>query len=415
MNGSRNFLLAAALLLTLNLVVASWVLGTLGALLFLVGAVLALCRMECFGRGLWDRLLFGFLLLFGVATVGLDGMYLLFGRFETWMVGVVLWLLVGMLLLFPAGNPVSFQLKRAQPWAFSAISVTASLLLLLLFFLARTDIPLVSPWNLFGFEPFLLLGIAIFAAMFSARERDDDLPMFVWMLVCLSALSVSAIVYVVGFGFDPFLHRAAEQALVDTGVVEPVRLLYSGQYTLTAALHHLTAWPIKLIDIWMVPIAASVWLPIVAIVGFERGWNLSRRQARMWWIGIFAIPFMLATFTVPFTVTYVFFLGFMVAYPFFARSNRLCFVTVLVALTAAVLFHPLLAVPMLLFFLGERFANLFSSPITKWMIAAGTAMAIGLSVPAMLAVANASWRALDIMRHLEYLPIYFRLFASPMR
>ena len=76
--------------------------------------------------------------------------------------------------------------------------------------------------------------------------------------MCLSALSVSAIVYVVGFGFDPFLHRAAEQALVDTGVVEPVRLLYSGQYTLTAALHHLTAWPIKLIDIWMVPIAASV-------------------------------------------------------------------------------------------------------------------------------------------------------------
>ena len=168
-NGSRNFLLAAALLLTLNLVVASWVLGTLGALLFLVGAVLALCRMECFGRGLWDRLLFGFLLLFGVATVGLDGMYLLFGRFETWMVGVVLWLLVGMLLLFPRQSRIVSA--GAHSHAHLVPSVSRQACCCCSCFLARTDIPLVSPWNLFDLSRFFCSACHLCRHVFRARAR----------------------------------------------------------------------------------------------------------------------------------------------------------------------------------------------------------------------------------------------------
>lgn len=410
---ARQILFASALLLTLNLITPSWLLGVLGALLFFFGATMQFSCIERFGEGLWERLFFGSLLVFGVATIGFDGLYLAFGRLDVWMVGVVMWLLVVVLLLFPVGVSKTLSLKHHQPWAFSAISILASIILLFLLFLARTDAPLVSPWNLFGFEPFPLLGIGIVAAMLAARERDDDLPMLVWMLVCLSALSVSAIVYAIGFGFDPFLHRAAEQALVDTGVVEPVRLLYSGQYVLTAALHHLTAWPMRLIDIWMVPMAASVWLPIVAIVGFERGWNLSRRQARMWWIGILAIPFMLATFTVPFTVTYVFFLGMMVAYPLLVQADSLRFFIVGCAFVAATLFHPLLAFPMLLFLLGERIASGFKRNRAKWMVAGGTAAMVGLSVPAMFALSDGSWRTLEIIRLIDHLPSFFRLFASP--
>jgi len=410
---TKTLLLISLILLSLNIVVSSWWLGTFGIMLLLVSGTSLVLRIERLGKDPWERLMMGFVAIFSVWTILLDGMYLLVGRLEVWMVVLVLWFTAGGLFLFGQGKRVYPNIQRRQPILFSLISCLASLLLLVLFILARTDIPLVSPWNLFGPEPFVLLFVAILTAILASKERTDDVPLFGWMLVTFSTLSVSAIVYAIGFGFDPFLHRAAEEALIETGVVEPVRLLYSGQYVLVASLQYLTAWPIKYIDIWIVPVLASVWLPIAASVGFEQGWGLSRQQARMWWIGILAIPFMLATFTVPFTVTYVLFLGVMVGYPFFVRAPWRIFVVSLLGLIASALFHPLLSVPLVILFLGERLRRGCTGAGNVLLIIVTTAL-IGMSVPVMLLLATQSYDGVsNLSALLTNLPSFLQLFASP--
>ena len=413
----RIVLLVASVILSMNVGVGMWWIGVVGSLLFFGCVVVLIGRVAVFGRDVWERLVVGSLAVFGTSTIFLVGLYLSVGRLDERMILLTLWLVTIGCLLVGSGRVMCFfpcpSIERNQPWLFSAISLLASLLLISLMVLARTDIPLVSPWNLFGPEPFVLLFVAIVSAILAARERDDDVPLIGWMFVTFSALSVSAIVYAIGFGFDPFLHRAAEEALVQTGVVEPVRLLYSGQYVIVAALHHLTGLSVKLIDIWLVPVVESLWLPIMATLGFEHGWGLTRRQARMWWIGILAIPFMLATFTVPFTVTYVLFLGFMVAYPWVARAPRVCFASVMLALVAAVLFHPLLAVPLLVFLFFERLVVGRQSFLARIAFIAAAVLLVGLTVPAMLAIASHTNLGGSLRLLVTKLPDFFRLFASP--
>ncbi len=412
-DGWKIVLGSATVMLSANLFFGAWGVGLIGALGFFLAAIVLISRMDVLGRDVWERLVYGTFAVVGGTVVLLDGMYLVLGRFDVWMVLMALWLVAGALFLFGNGAMMRIRVERG-PKLFAWISVLASVMLIGMMWMARTDIPLVSPWNLFGLEPFMLLTVALIAAMLCAAEREDDLPLFVWMLVAFSMLSVSAIVYAVGFGFDPFLHRAAEVALVHTGVVEPVRLLYSGQYVFVAAVHHLTGWPIKLIDMWLVPVLASLWLPVIASLGFERGWGVSRSASRMWWVGILVIPFMLATFTVPFTVSYVFFLGVMVAYPYFLRASLLQFVTVLFALLGVALFHPLLSVPLGIFLLGGRLMYWCKNRWTRMLAAIGTMGMIGWSVPMMLALSGQGgsgvWERSRLTTHIGN---FVRLFLSP--
>ncbi|MFA6533768.1 MAG: hypothetical protein WCT37_01200 [Patescibacteria group bacterium] len=74
-------------------------------------------------------------------------------------------------------------------------------------------------------------------------------------------LSVATVVYQVGYGFDPFIHRAAERLIAAVGVVTPKTPYYIGQYSLVAILTSLLQLPLVLIDKWLLPILFSVFIP----------------------------------------------------------------------------------------------------------------------------------------------------------
>ncbi len=157
-------------------------------------------------------------------------------------------------------------------------------------------------------------------------------------LVALGTFGLNWIVYAHGFGFDPFIHQAAERYLVEHGRIELTSPLYAGQYGLIALLAWITRLPVDLLDKALVPILASAF----AVWMFVRGlalWGYPRVSG----LALFLMPFLPYTFTVPHHVVYVL-LGVSIMLLPQARERRLTFL----ALSAfALATHPLLAVPLL--------------------------------------------------------------------
>jgi len=287
------------------------------------------------------------------------------------------------------GVPEPVPPPRIRPDAgllFLALSFVADAMLFALFVAARTDEAIVSPWNAFSWEPFVLFGVSTILLFVGSRWREDRLSLIFSVWHAFVAVSVSAIVYGVGFGFDPFLHRAAEEELVRNGFIEPRQLLYVGQYVLASALHFLSGISVKAIDVWLVPAFASAFIPIGTYLGLRYGWNMNDRDARSWWIVALIQPFMLATFTVPFTWTYVWYLVLLFLLPV-AEKSRLAFAALSVGSLAMSVFHPLLAVPAFLFVLGYgTWSRVRGHVFVECAALVAIALSIAISIPALFAV-----------------------------
>jgi hypothetical protein len=235
--------------------------------------------------------------------------------------------------------------------AMLALSALTDLVLLCLFASSRTTDAIVSPWNAFAWEPFALFFISTALLMAGSRWRSDRVSIAFSAWHVFAACAVSATAYGMGFGFDPFLHRAAEEELVARGFIEPRQLLYAGQYVTVAAIHLLTAIPVRVVDVWLVPLFSAAVLPVAGYLGLRYGWGLSDRDARTWWVAALAQPFSLATFTVPFSWTYVWFLAVLFVLPAAARSRE-GLASLAFGSAAMAAFHPLLAVPTLVLIVG---------------------------------------------------------------
>ncbi len=71
-------------------------------------------------------------------------------------------------------------------------------------------------------------------------------------------VSVAPLLYAIGYGYDPLIHQAAEQHIMDHGAILPKTPYYAGQYALVVITSKLTTLPIHLVDIWLLPILATV-------------------------------------------------------------------------------------------------------------------------------------------------------------
>ncbi len=114
------------------------------------------------------------------------------------------------------------------------------------------------------------------------------------------------IVYKVGYGFDPFIHEAAVQAIEKLGQIKPLTPYYLGQYSIVIMMHALTG--IKTI-VWaklLVPGLASLILPLVII-----RW-LHHHFAKQSWMTallfLFILPLTAFIVTTPQNLAYIFLL-----------------------------------------------------------------------------------------------------------
>lgn len=221
----------------------------------------------------------------------------------------------------------------------------------------QADIGISSPWQILPSYIFPMFGLSLFLLFLIADTLPAWLRRLLWAWQFFLAFSVSAIVYRLGFGFDPFIHQAAARYLVAHGDIQLPSILYIGQYALEAGIARLTPISIAGIDRWLIPFF-GVWLGAILLPRALRTWNIEGRITSAW--PLLLLPFLPFTFTVPYHIAYVCFLLIICLLPYLQTRQGLLLAVCLTSFTAFV--HPLLAIPaialILSIWIGKRWPSL---------------------------------------------------------
>ncbi|MFZ6015174.1 MAG: hypothetical protein ACOYUZ_02345 [Patescibacteria group bacterium] len=230
----------------------------------------------------------------------------------------------------------TYNVQGGYFWLFALIAMVIDGFLFAQMIAARTSVAIVSPWDVLSWPHWILFFISslflILSLQFQARLR-----IFAALLHCAVMFWAAAIVYGFGFGFDPFIHQAAESAIIMHGKIAPLTILYSGQYAVAAALAILTGLPVHHVDIWLVPILTILMLLAVLFINKDQAWP--RLTA------VLLIPWPFLTFTIPYNFAVVLLLFAMLMIDFWEQK---IFQKIILLLALFSMFlHPLIGIPFL--------------------------------------------------------------------
>jgi len=214
---------------------------------------------------------------------------------------------------------------------------------------AATDMSMRSPWDVVPrmfFIVFFLAVLGCFALAYSGFIGEAAL--LPAAILALLAVSVSTIVYSVGFGFDPFIHRATETVIQRLGEIHPKPFYYVGQYAAVVLLAGLLKNAAAVIDPYVVPVAFALTVPVA-------GWSLKRAFGWPAWVAAAASMILLLLPLSPFIGTtpqgladVLALLTFFISLPAMTEGTPPRPVLLLLAVMTAII-HPLAGIPLFIF------------------------------------------------------------------
>lgn len=172
-------------------------------------------------------------------------------------------------------------------------------LLQTLFTNQTTDVA-ASPWLLLSPWFFIFYGISTGLLFWNYQRSKTSLTnTLLTSLHIFVGMSVTSILYPLGYGFDAFIHRATEQWIFENGFILPKAPYYIGQYSLVVVLAHLSSLPLKLIDSYLLPILSSLLLPTIVFSSIQKSFpKLQNFVPFLFWI-IYFLPFLFFSLTLP--------------------------------------------------------------------------------------------------------------------
>lgn len=397
----------------------------------LIGAGVFLCWVTCAGLMVGKRMLeasvssvaehmtVGFGMVFAMLVTALSIGYLVFDLQNAVIVTVVV-VMTGIVWRWGSGTvlQVAKPVLKLRDWStgYLVLVFIGQGLLFWQFIGARTNQAVNSPWAFFDASLFIIYGLTTWLLLHVLYERSDVLATCAAWMHAFVSLSVVAIIVQLGFGFDPFIHRAAERVMAETGSIEPKRFLYTGQYVLVSTLHRITDISVARIDIWLTPVLASVSLPIIGRFGLRRGLDVSARWARVGGLAVFLVPYLSFVFTVPHNLNVVLFLWLVLLLPLFTVRPAFRYFGIMLAISMLFI-HPLLGAPACALVFGSVLWGRIKSDFGKSVcLFALFAVSVGL-LPTLFAVHNwmqgvdpIVWR--NPITHRE---AFFALFRDPFK
>jgi len=218
---------------------------------------------------------------------------------------------------------------------------------------SQTANPIISPWQVVSpwfWLLYLTSTLSLFALIIKQYQNNNqqNLNYFYIFLISLHyflSFSVAWLVYQIGYGFDPFIHRATMELIDKVGAVSPKPLYYLGQYSLTIILHKLTNLPIIWLDKLLVPILAALYLPAV-LYQVAQKWFNDNRTSLLLIILLLSLPFGFFIVTTPQNLAYLFLL-LIILLGIICRNLFDLLVIYLLAV-AALLIQPIAGIPAVL-------------------------------------------------------------------
>ena len=222
--------------------------------------------------------------------------------------------------------------------------VIATMVCLAAWWIACFDVAILesirSPWLVLN--PFTISALGLAAAFMSAMilrgSRKAALPLFIFVL--LSALGLAAAIYPLGYGFDPFIHRATVEHIAQFGTITPKPLYYIGEYILELCGALIFSLPLKVFDAWLVPVLSSILLTGSAWIGFGK-------EQRTGILALLFVPLSAFISTTPQSLAYVLTASLLfLSLPLLRKEKTPIPLSILWMLAvAAISTHPLAGIP----------------------------------------------------------------------
>jgi hypothetical protein len=129
-----------------------------------------------------------------------------------------------------------------------------------------------SPWLVLspGYLVFLFVPIVL-AIVLVGGSKTRLYGAALFALSLFSALAMAAALYPLGYGFDPFLHRATVAHIAEFGTITPKPLYYIGQYALELFGTKIFQLPLNGFDAYLAPILASLFIS-AAVFGTKKSY-----------------------------------------------------------------------------------------------------------------------------------------------
>ena len=255
---------------------------------------------------------------------------------------------------------------------------------------AATDLAIRSPWDdvprLFFIVIFMLAAASFGLAIGRVASTAVLAPL---AGLAVLATTVAAVVYSIGFGFDPFIHQATESHIFNFGAMTPKTPYYVGQYALITVLARMVGGYVTTIDTWLVPLSFMTILPVAY-------WSLRRSFA---WPSSLAAAAVTPLLLLPLS-------SFILTTPQ-GLANILLLLTTFVLLaavtnedipkwlaallaTATAIVHPLAGGPLLLFVAMTSYLHASQSlrrmPEVRWTFFIKLALLTSIALPLMFIV-----------------------------
>ncbi len=209
------------------------------------------------------------------------------------------------------------------------------------FYAARSDRALISPWQVINHDFFWLyaLGSLILSLLLARAKVRSGLKLTLVSIHYFLSFSAAAIVYKIGYGFDPFIHQATMEIIAAKGLILPKTPYYLGEYSLIIILSKISGLTIQVINRFLVPFLAALFLPS-ALFGFLKKRTESSSAALLTILFLLALGFSPFIATTPQNLSYLF---LVLAVLSAASQDNLGRVLILSLASAAI--HPLSGLP----------------------------------------------------------------------
>jgi hypothetical protein len=257
-----------------------------------------------------------------------------------------------------------------------------------------------TPWEAIATTSLIAIFLSIFTILLLLKNgQGHSLVIFFTAGVFLSSIAIALTVYPMGFGFDPFIHRASISHISQHGTITPKPLYYIGQYALELIGVHVFSLPLTILDRSLVPILASFFITFSAAISFL---SILKKKGLPAIITIFLLPLSAFIVTTPQSLAYIFTIAllFLSLPRLFSNEYKLPLITLGIFTLAALATHPLAGIPALIYFsLLIIFTQKKKKAFTP--IFAGIVSTISaLSLP-LIFILQAKQSGLDINVHLE--------------
>ncbi|MBI4239407.1 hypothetical protein HY620_00255 [Candidatus Uhrbacteria bacterium] len=316
-----------------------------------------------------------------------SGLYLFSGLYQ-WTVCVLLALPLIIVLSTPnSGRQFHFSFPRMRPVCVILFGIfllleAASLYLLLH---NMTVDSVLGPWNVVPpsfFALFFSASLLLFPLLF---RLGAGLSFFALSMHFFTAFSVATIIFPLGFGFDPHLHRATEKLIVEQGVVTPKTFYYVGQYVLVGFWSKLITIDVRIVDKLLSPVLAATAVPVLAAHALRTYFSLPFQWGLVGALLVLLFPFSYGISTTPWALAFLF--GICISFGilrYLQQKSKTGMVLCILLSVAALTVHPLAGLPLL----GASIVAYCRPSVWRWIITSFFAVSIPLALLANAALSS---------------------------